>query len=217
VNQINFAGRSDRPEQTEGAVANSPTDATAAFEAPTPVALTPLIGRDAELSVLKIAGNKAKKEGAKSCCWWERQAWANHAWCRRSGDWYRRMLAPTLGQRLPTLAALRPVTRVLGHRMALFATFPELGTLPGFRFYRAHPRARARPITNRSLRSTGTAFGRLWSGSSGGNRLFAKLLFLPPDERYLATDLTPAREREETFHALHRWLAAYSAKRRFYS
>src|SRR5258708_10131543 len=53
VNQINFAGRSDRPEQTEGAVANSQTDATAAFEAPTPVALTPLIGRDAELSVLK--------------------------------------------------------------------------------------------------------------------------------------------------------------------
>jgi len=36
--------------------------------------------------------------------------------------------------------------------------------------------------------------------------LFAKLLFLPPDERYLGTGLTPAREREETFRALGQWL-----------
>jgi predicted ATPase len=43
--------------------------------------------------------------------------------------------------------------------------------------------------------------------------LFAKLLFLPPDERYSATALTPAREREETFRALHQWLRASSAKR----
>jgi predicted ATPase len=43
--------------------------------------------------------------------------------------------------------------------------------------------------------------------------LFAKLLFLPPDERYQATGLSPAREREETFRALHQWLRAYSGKR----
>src|SRR6516165_3770266 len=43
--------------------------------------------------------------------------------------------------------------------------------------------------------------------------LFAKLLFLPPDERYSGTGLTPAREREETFRALGQWLHAFSGKR----
>src|SRR5262249_46700817 len=43
--------------------------------------------------------------------------------------------------------------------------------------------------------------------------LFAKLLFLPPDERYSATGLTPAREREETFRALRQLLRSYSRKR----
>ena len=43
--------------------------------------------------------------------------------------------------------------------------------------------------------------------------LFAKLLFLPPDERYPAAGLTPLREREETFRALHEWLRACSDRR----
>ena len=45
----------------------------------------------------------------------------------------------------------------------------------------------------------------------GGRRslaLFAKLLLLPPDERYSVAGLTPAREREETFRALREWLLA---------
>jgi serine phosphatase RsbU (regulator of sigma subunit) len=43
--------------------------------------------------------------------------------------------------------------------------------------------------------------------------LFAKLLFLPPDDRYSTAGYTPAREREETFRALREWLRAYSAQR----
>jgi predicted ATPase/energy-coupling factor transporter ATP-binding protein EcfA2 len=43
--------------------------------------------------------------------------------------------------------------------------------------------------------------------------LFAKILFLPPDERYSIGGLPPAREREETFRALRRWLYAYARKR----
>ena len=43
--------------------------------------------------------------------------------------------------------------------------------------------------------------------------LFAKLLLLPPDERYSVAGLTPAREREETFAALREWLLACSRKR----
>ncbi|HEY5707577.1 MAG TPA: SpoIIE family protein phosphatase [Terrimicrobiaceae bacterium] len=43
--------------------------------------------------------------------------------------------------------------------------------------------------------------------------LFAKLLLLPPDERYSVAGLTPAREREETFCALREWLLACSRKR----
>ena len=38
--------------------------------------------------------------------------------------------------------------------------------------------------------------------------LFAKLLFLAPDERYAAPGLTPAREREETFRAVREYLRA---------
>jgi predicted ATPase len=40
--------------------------------------------------------------------------------------------------------------------------------------------------------------------------LFAKLLLLPPDERYPEAGLTPAREREETFSALREWLLAHA-------
>src|ERR1700730_6405371 len=43
--------------------------------------------------------------------------------------------------------------------------------------------------------------------------LFAKLLFLPPDERYSMAGLSAAREREGTFGVLRDWLRAYSAKR----
>jgi predicted ATPase len=43
--------------------------------------------------------------------------------------------------------------------------------------------------------------------------LFAKLLFVAPDERYPTAGLTPAREREETFRALRRWLRACSERR----
>ncbi|WP_211325418.1 SpoIIE family protein phosphatase [Roseimicrobium gellanilyticum] len=40
--------------------------------------------------------------------------------------------------------------------------------------------------------------------------LFARLLLLPPDARYPAAGLTPVREREETFRALRQWLKARS-------
>ena len=45
--------------------------------------------------------------------------------------------------------------------------------------------------------------------------LFAKLLFLPPDERYSAVGLTPVREREETFRAMRQWLKACSDRQPF--
>jgi predicted ATPase len=40
--------------------------------------------------------------------------------------------------------------------------------------------------------------------------LFAKLLFLSPDERYPTVSLTPVREREETFRVMRQWLTACS-------
>jgi class 3 adenylate cyclase/tetratricopeptide (TPR) repeat protein len=42
--------------------------------------------------------------------------------------------------------------------------------------------------------------------------LFASLLSLPPDDRF-PLNLSPAREREETFRALREWLRAYSERR----
>ncbi|PTY05063.1 hypothetical protein DB346_02310 [Verrucomicrobia bacterium LW23] len=43
--------------------------------------------------------------------------------------------------------------------------------------------------------------------------LFAKLLFLPPDERFPSAGLSPVREREETFRAVREWLSACAAQR----
>ncbi len=47
-------------------------------------------------------------------------------------------------------------------------------------------------------------------GDSEKVALFAKLLFLPTDERYPAPGLPPARERVETFRALKQWLKAHA-------
>ena len=43
--------------------------------------------------------------------------------------------------------------------------------------------------------------------------LFASLLSLPPDDRFPPLGLPPLREREETFRALREWLRAYSERR----
>jgi serine/threonine protein kinase/predicted ATPase len=42
--------------------------------------------------------------------------------------------------------------------------------------------------------------------------LFASLLSLPPDARYPSLMLPPVREREEMFRALKQWLSAYSSR-----
>jgi serine phosphatase RsbU (regulator of sigma subunit) len=42
--------------------------------------------------------------------------------------------------------------------------------------------------------------------------LFAKLLLLPPDARYQGRSLTPVREREETFSAVHEWLRVRASR-----
>ena len=43
--------------------------------------------------------------------------------------------------------------------------------------------------------------------------LFASLLSLPPDLRFPPLGLSPARERDETFRALREWVRAYSERR----
>jgi predicted ATPase len=45
--------------------------------------------------------------------------------------------------------------------------------------------------------------------------LFAKLLFLPADERYPSPGLPPVRERVETFRAVRQWLRAQADRRPF--
>jgi predicted ATPase len=42
--------------------------------------------------------------------------------------------------------------------------------------------------------------------------LFASLLLLPPDDRVAPLDLSPVREREETFRALREWLRARASR-----
>ncbi len=42
--------------------------------------------------------------------------------------------------------------------------------------------------------------------------LFASLLLIPTDDRFTTVNLTPVREREETFRSLKDWLRAYSSE-----
>ena len=206
MNHINFAGRSDRPQQIEGAVANSPTDAPA-FEAPTPVALTPLIGRDAELSVLKDRWEQSQ-EGRSQVVLLVGEAGLGKS---RLVQTIRRLVQEDAGADSGSASLGDHESLIIEWRCSQHFQNSELYPVSDFM---------DRFLGFAADQSPTARFDRLARHLEdyGLDRpeyigLFAKLLFLPPDERYLATGFSPAREREETFHALHRLLAAYSAKR----
>ncbi|MEY2605566.1 MAG: hypothetical protein QOH31_3382, partial [Verrucomicrobiota bacterium] len=189
MNHINFAGRSDRPQQIEGAVANSPTDAPA-FEAPTPVALTPLIGRDAELSVLKDRWEQSQ-EGRSQVVLLVGEAGLGKS---RLVQTIRRLVQEDAGADSGSASLGDHESLIIEWRCSQHFQNSELYPVSDFM---------DRFLGFAADQSPTARFDRLARHLEdyGLDRpeyigLFAKLLFLPPDERYLATGFSPARERE---------------------
>src|SRR6201998_4718071 len=197
VNQIDFAGGTERAES--GSVTSQGQEQE--FDAAASVAVSPLIGRDAELRLLEDRWEQAQ-EGQSQIVLVLGEAWFGKSRLVRT--------VVSLIRENP-VSADQPQSHVVEWRCAEHFQNSELHPVSDFmnRFLgfgtNGSPSVRFERLA-RHLEDYG-----LNSPESVG--LFAKLLFLPEDDRYLASGLTPAREREETFSAVRQWLDACSVKR----
>jgi predicted ATPase/energy-coupling factor transporter ATP-binding protein EcfA2 len=214
VNPIDFTGRLDTPNRSAGLVKKSEFGDRDKYGAATPVTVAPLIGRDAEFSLLRDRWDRAQ-EGI--------------------GEVVLVVGEPGLGKSrlVQTITQLVRESEGIAFRSA---TVDPAGTLAidqnafiiEWRCSQHFQNSELYPVSDFMERFLGFAHDQsptdrfdllarhLEDCDLGGPEclgLFAKLLFLPPGERYLAAGLTPAREREETFRMLRQWLGAHTAKR----
>jgi predicted ATPase len=183
------------------------------FEAPPPFALTPLTGRDTEFSLLKDRWEQAQ-EGMGQVLLVVGQPGLGKS-----------RLVQTLTQRVQAEASGASLTAT-GESGS--ASSDQDSPVIEWRCSQHFQNSELHPVSEYLDRFLGVGhdpsptarFDRLARHLEDYDlrrpellALFAKLLFLPPDERYSGTGLTPAREREETFRALSQWLRAYSGKR----
>jgi predicted ATPase len=201
VNEINFAGGT---EHAERASVTSP-GGQEGFDAPASLATSPLIGRDAELRLLEDRWEQAQ-EGQKQIVLVQGEAGLGKS--RLVRTIVRLVRENRDGE---TVSGDVPLCQVFEWRCAEQFQNSELHPVLDFmnRFLgfgpNDSPSVRFERLA-RHLEDCG-----LNAPESVG--LFAKLLFLPEDDRYLAPGLTPAREREETFRVLRQWLDTGFAKR----
>ena len=180
----------------------------AEFEAPLPVALTPLTGRDTEFSLLKDRWEQAQ-EGMGQVLLVVGQPGLGKS-----------RLVQTLTQRVQAQASDASLTAA-GESAS--ASVDQDSPVIEWRCSQHFQNSELHPVSDYLERFLGAGhdpsptarFDRLARHLEDYDlcrpellALFAKLLFLPPDERYSGTGLTPAREREETFRALGQWLRA---------
>ena len=181
------------------------------FETPASFALTPLTGRDTEFSLLKDRWEQAQ-EGMGQVLLVVGQPGLGKS-----------RLVQTLTQRVRAQASDAPLSSA-GQRGSIDRDSPVIEWHCSQHFQNSE----LHPVSDYLERFLGEGrdpsptarFDRLARHLEDYNlcgpeflALFAKLLFLPPDERNSRTGLTPAREREETFRALGQWLRAYSERR----
>ena len=197
VNQIDFAGDTEQTE-TPSVTSQGHEQEFAGLGS---AAVTPLIGRNAELRLLEDRWEQAQ-EGQSQIVLVLGEA----------GLGKSRLVRTIVRQiRETSVSADQPGSQVVEWRCAEHFQNSELHPVSDFmnRFlgFAADdsPSVRFERLA-RHLEDYGL-------NSPEGVSLFAKLLFLPEDDRYLAGGLTPAREREETFRAVRQWLDACSAKR----
>ncbi|MEI9898635.1 MAG: SpoIIE family protein phosphatase [Chthoniobacter sp.] len=169
------------------------------FDAAAPVSLTPLTGRDTEVGLLADRWEQAQ-EGMGQVVTLVGEAGLGKS--RLVSTIKELVLAGAAGDAADTGPAspviewrcaqrfqntgLHPVAKHLEHLLEFLG-----GESPAARFDRL-----ARHLDEHGM------------GRPEIIAIFAKLLFLPPDDRYPAPALTPVREREETFRALREWLRA---------
>ena len=188
-------------------------DACSPVEAAAPAGLTPLIGRDHEVSLLKDRWEQAQ-EGmgqvvliiGEPGLGKSRLVYTIKCHVQSQADQYRTGLAssPTSsleGQESPVVewrcsphfqnTSLHPVVEFF-ERMLGFVR----GHTPAARFDRLV-----------------SHLGRYELARPDFVPLFASLLSLPLGAQYLPLGLSPVREREDTFLALMEWLRAYSSRR----
>ena len=212
VNLFRFAGQSKLQERTGEPRTKSDSGGRGESEPPAPSALTPLTGRDTEFSLLKDRWEQAQ------------EGMGQVVLVIGEPGLGKSRLVQTLAQRVQTQASDASLG-VDGE--SANASVEQDSPIIEWRCSQHFQNSELRPVSDYLERSLGTRdpsptarFDRLAQHLSDYDlgrpefvALFAKLLFLPPDERYPAAGLTPAREREETFRALHQWLRAYSRKR----
>jgi serine phosphatase RsbU (regulator of sigma subunit)/predicted ATPase len=197
VNQIDFAGGTERAESASVTSQGQEQE----FDAAASVAVSPLIGRDAELRLLEDRWEQAQ-EGQSQIVLVLGEAGLGKSRLVRT--------VVSLIRENP-VSVDQPQSQVVEWRCAEHFQNSELHPVSDFmnRFLgfgaNDSPSVRFERLA-RHLEDYG-----LNSPESVG--LVAKLLFLPEDDRYLASGLTPAREREETFRAVRQWLDACAAKR----
>jgi predicted ATPase len=212
VNPLRMA-RSNPQKRVREQRTKSVSSGRGEFEAPPPYPLTPLTGRDTEFSLLKDRWEQAK-EGLGQVVLVVGQPGLGKS-----------RLVQTLMQRVQAQAG--DASLVTAGESAS-ASVDQDSSVIEWRCSEHFQNSELHPVSDYLERFLGIGhdplptarFDRLARHLEDYDlcrpeflALFAKLLFLPPDERYSGTGLTPAREREETFRALGQWLHAYSGKR----
>src|SRR3984893_14058248 len=212
VNPLRLA-RSNPQERVKEQRTKSDSSGRGEFEPPPPFALTPLTGRDTEFSLLKDRWEQTQ-EGMGQVLLVVGQPGLGKS-----------RLVQTLTQRVQAQASDASL-KAAGE--AASASLDQDSPVIEWRCSQHFQNSELHSVSDYLERFLGV--GRDPSPTARFDRLarhledfdlcspellalFAKLLFLPPDERYSGTGLTPAREREETFRALRQWLRAYSGKR----
>ena len=211
MNPFRLVGRSNPKENPREAPSNSVSSGRDEFEEPAPLALTPLTGRDTEFSLLNDRWEQAQ-EGMGQIVLVVGQPGLGKS-----------RLVQTLTNRVQTQAdetSSAAAGEAVSNSVNLDSPVIEWRCSQHFQNSELHP---VSDYLERFLGvdpSSTARFDRLARHLEDYDlcrpefvALFAKLLFLPPDERYSPAGLTPSREREETFRALHQWLRAYSEQR----
>jgi serine phosphatase RsbU (regulator of sigma subunit)/energy-coupling factor transporter ATP-binding protein EcfA2 len=213
VNPVKLADRSNPQECAGESVTNSGPVARDEFETAAPIPLTPLTGRDTEFNLLKDRWEQAQ-EGMGQIVLVVGEAGLGKS-----------RLVQTITQLVQDEVSDGPSVAASD---SASASFDQESPVIEWRCSQHFQNSELFPVSDFMERFLG--FGRDQSPTARFDRLarhledcglghrefialFAKLLFLPLDERFFAAGLTPAREREETFRVLRQWLSAYSAKR----